>query len=92
MCIRDVENRRLASWTPEKYHYLIDELREQPEMGVHEVEVPKLPGQAARQARLSLSWQQVEIRSPRIQPGPRRVIQLWALRAWEVAPSEGVEG
>lgn len=92
LCIRIVQNRRLASWTPEECHYLIDELREHPEMGVHEVQVPERPGQAARQARLSLSWKKVEILSPRIQPGPRRVIQLWALRAWEVAPPDGVEG
>ena len=92
LCIRIVQNRRLADWTPEESHYLTDELREQPEMGVHEVQVPERPGQPARQARLSLSWQEVEIRSPRRQPGPSREMQLWALRAWEVAPPEGVEG
>ena len=92
LCLRIIQNRRLADWTPEESHYLIDELREQPEMGVHEVHVPERPGQAARQARLSLSWQEVRIRSPRRQPGPRREMQLWALRAWEVDPPEGVEG
>jgi len=92
LCIRIVQNRRLAGESPEASDYLIDELREQPEMGVHEVQVPGGPGQAARQARLSLSWQAVKIRSPRIQPAPRREMELWALRAWEADPPEEVSG
>ncbi len=92
LCVRIVQNRRLAGWAPEESHYLIDELRLQPEMGFHEVDVPGRPGQPARQARLALSWQEVKIQSPRIQPGPRRKMQLWALRAWEVDPPAEVEG
>jgi hypothetical protein len=85
-CIRLVQERRLADWTAEQPAYLLQTVREVPEMGQRILELPASPGQVARQAQLAVSWHRVILRSPRNTPGADQYIAAWAIRTWEKEP------
>lgn len=84
-CIRVAQNRRLEGWAAPEPSYLLDQVRQLPTMGQRLLSVPAKAGQKKRQAALSISWQQVTIRSPKNAPG-KRTISAWVLRAWEQQP------
>jgi hypothetical protein len=76
-CVRIVPNRRLADWTEDAPRYLLNEARGLPTMGERTLDIPAKPGQAARTAQLSVSWQQVSLRSPRNGPGEATLLTVW---------------
>ena len=88
-CVRIVQNRRLAEWTDEDPHYLVDEARQLPSMGERTLDRPAKPGQAARTAQLSVSWQRVTLRSPRNSLGEATLLTAWVVRTWEARPPPG---
>ncbi len=83
-CVRIVQNRRLVDWTDETPRYLSDQARQLPCMGERTLDIPAKPGQAARQAHLSVSWQPVSLRSPRNALGEETLLTAWVVRTWEV--------
>ncbi len=89
-CVRIVQTRRLADWTEEEPQYLLDVARQLPSMGERTLDIPTKPGQAARTAYLSVSWQSVTLRSPRHQPGEESLLTVWVVRTWEATPPSGV--
>jgi len=90
-CIRLVQERRLADWTVEQPLYLLKTMREVPEMGQRTLNIPASPGQAARQAHLAVSWQNVTLRSPRNIPGEDKYLTAWVVRTWEQKPPADVD-
>ena len=89
-CIRIVQNRRLADWSEDAPAYLLDAARQLASMGERTLDIPAKPGQAARTAHLSVSWQAVTLRSPRNVRGPETLIHAWVVRTWEATPPPDV--
>ena len=90
-CVRIVQNRRVGEWEEEDPHYLISDIQQLPAMGTRMVEVPAKAGQSSRNANLSVSWQEVVLRSPRNRSSPENRLGLWAIRVWESSPPPEVE-
>src|SRR5258706_7335986 len=88
-CVRIVQNRRLADGTDETPRYLLDQARQLPSMGERTLDIAAKPGQAARQAHLSVSWQPVSLRSPRNALGEESLLTAWVVRIWEISPPAG---
>jgi Transposase DNA-binding len=88
-CVRIVQNRRLAEWSDEAPRYLLAQARQLAAMGERTLDIPAKPGQAARQAALSVSWQQVSLRSPRNAQGAETFLTAWVVRTWEAHPPTG---
>jgi hypothetical protein len=89
-CVRLVQNRRLAEWTQQSPRYLLDAVRRLPAMGERPLDIPAKPGQAARTAQLSVSWQQVSLRAPLRARDETSVLMAWIVRTWETNPPPGV--
>lgn len=53
------------------------------------LDLPAKPGQAARTAQLSVSWQPVTLRSPRNTPGMETLLHAWVVRTWQANPPPG---
>lgn len=64
-----------------------------PAVGTHAIEVQAKNGQKARVAQVSVSWQEVTIRSPRQKRGEERGVPLkcWVVRVAETNPPKGAE-
>lgn len=90
-CMRIVQERRLADWTPEQPTYMLKKVRDLPEMGQRTLDIPASPKQAARQAHLAVSWQSITIRKPRNTPGEEKNITVWVVRTWEKNPPPDIE-
>jgi hypothetical protein len=91
-CVRIVQNRRLAAWTEDDPQYLVDAARQLPSRDERTLDIPAKPGQAARTAQLSVSWQPVTLRSPRNTPGTETLLQAWVVRTWEANPPPDTTG
>jgi len=90
-CVRILQNRRVGNWSEATPRYLVSDLRQLAPMGYRVLAIPAQRGKPKREARLSISWQPVTIRSPRNRPGEETRLNLWAVRVWEPHPPKATE-
>jgi hypothetical protein len=93
--VRSSQDRRMrpGHGTKGKTRLLHGFARQLPAQGQRTVKVGERPGQPARQTQVAFAWAAVTLLVPQNPCGHnrRRPLQVWVVRAWEVAPPEGVE-
>jgi hypothetical protein len=67
--------------------------RSLPRLGCREVAVAAKPGQAARQARVSVGWAPLQVLPPHVRRGEyeKKPLRLWVVHVREEQPPQGVE-
>jgi hypothetical protein len=90
--LRAKENRKLVEAVAGQ-GYLFDATRQLPSMGSRSIQVLASPQRSARQTTVQVAFAAVQLAVPRKHLGeyPKRPLDLWVIRVWEVQTPAGEE-